>query len=312
MIYLVQIGVIILAKIIYELHTFDNPHIPIIFHNDRLVRGYSHILPHWHANLELLLVIEGTIEVNLDQTIYTVNQGSVVVINSNEIHAIKPITNEVEYYCLILDYSFCRSFDFDTQLNTFKSINQDPELIRLMELVAYEIKELKNHYELAIKALCNTILITLFRNQLVADTPIENSQSKLDLVQNAMTYIHFNYQQPLTLEDVSESIGVSKFYLSRLFTELTQTNFSNYVLKFRCFQAYNLLIKQKMNVSETSNYCGFNSVPYFSKSFKNQFGITPSEALSISWKKEAKSIRTFGEAINHEINGVYFSADLDK
>jgi AraC-like DNA-binding protein len=51
----------------------------------------------------------------------------------------------------------------------------------------------------------------------------------------------------------------------------------NYILKTRIILAQDMLSKEKLSVAEISERCGFSSISYFCRVFKNETGKTPLE-----------------------------------
>ena len=79
----------------------------------------------------------------------------------------------------------------------------------------------------------------------------------------------------LSLETAAESIGINSAYLSRLFYELSEVNFVNYVNGCRVERAKRLLRQSKLPVQEVGFRSGFNSVQNFNRVFKRHMGTTP-------------------------------------
>ena len=79
----------------------------------------------------------------------------------------------------------------------------------------------------------------------------------------------------LSLETVSTSIGITPTYLSRLFYELCDMNFVNYVNECRVEKAKLLLTQSKIPTQEVGFRCGFNSLQNFNRVFKRHVGTTP-------------------------------------
>lgn len=79
----------------------------------------------------------------------------------------------------------------------------------------------------------------------------------------------------LSLETVAASIGITPTYLSRLFYELSDLNFVNYVNECRVEKAKLLLTQSKIPVQEVGFRCGFNSLQNFNRVFKRHTGTTP-------------------------------------
>lgn len=79
----------------------------------------------------------------------------------------------------------------------------------------------------------------------------------------------------LSLDMVAENIGITAAYLSRLFYELCDINFVNYVNECRVEHAKLLLRQSKMPVQEVGFRSGFNSLQNFNRVFKKHTGTTP-------------------------------------
>ncbi|MGO4537131.1 response regulator transcription factor [Paenibacillus sp. 2TAB19] len=97
------------------------------------------------------------------------------------------------------------------------------------------------------------------------------------LIAKAMEYIKLHYREELTLQDVADSIHVSKSYLSNLFKKQSGHNFIDYVIDLRLHEAKRLLMENEIKIYEVAERSGFNDVKYFSKLFKKMTGMTPVE-----------------------------------
>ena len=102
------------------------------------------------------------------------------------------------------------------------------------------------------------------------------------LVTKAEDYIEKHMAEDLSLEDVAEAIDVSPFYLSRLFKEVRGENYINYLTDLRMRKAQELLKNPRTPIKEISSEVGFNDQNYFSRIFKNKFGMTPTEFRNVA------------------------------
>lgn len=269
----------------YELHYFENPDYPIIFHYNHLRKGVNNIQHHWHMNIELLFVTVGIIEVEIDGKITYATQGDIVVINSNAIHKIDVHTDDAFYYCLIIDYRFSTDLGFDTVNTQFTSINSDPEIKNIYQLIINESHSMKPHYKKAVRALCHTMLILLDRNQVQHRDLVKHSDSKaqsnnIESIKTAIEFIHTNYHLKFSLDTMSQHVAVSKFHMCRIFKEITGITISQYTNQVRLVKARNHIVNDDISVSEAADITGFNSISYFTKSFKSFFGYPPSKSKS--------------------------------
>ena len=106
------------------------------------------------------------------------------------------------------------------------------------------------------------------------------------LLDKIMNVINRNLSNPeLNVEMITSEVGISRVHLHRKLKELTNQSTRDLIRNVRLKQAANMLINTDYNVSEISDMTGFSSVTLFSRSFKELYGITPSEYASNKEKK---------------------------
>lgn len=99
-----------------------------------------------------------------------------------------------------------------------------------------------------------------------------------DIIERAKRYIDACYGMDISLEGTAEAIGVSKFYLSRLFKSKLGTNYSAYLTDLRVQKATMLMNTQKDFANrEIAERVGFKDPDYFGKVFKKIMGCTVSD-----------------------------------
>lgn len=114
-------------------------------------------------------------------------------------------------------------------------------------------------------------------------TDIKNHTMKAEhdpdnaLLNNIKYYIHNHFASDITLASVAENFHFSYAYLSSFFTTHFHTNFSDYLKTIRLNHAKELLKNPELNLSEISAACGYSELSYFSRTFKKEFGLTPSK-----------------------------------
>lgn len=96
-------------------------------------------------------------------------------------------------------------------------------------------------------------------------------------VKNIIDYIDEHYAEQISLYDVSESIGVSTYYASRIFKQEIGKNFVDYLNEVRMEKAKLFLKDVQYKVYEVADLVGIYDAHYFSKIFKKYVGVTPSE-----------------------------------
>lgn len=123
-------------------------------------------------------------------------------------------------------------------------------------------------------------LRTWFVNKVEMAT--QNSQSKHDecsnnIVDIAKEYIRSNYNKALSLDDVSYYVNISPYYFSKIFKDGTGENFIEYLTNIRMEKAKELLSNTDYSMKEICVMVGYSDPNYFSRSFKKNVGVTPTE-----------------------------------
>nr|WP_312579004.1 AraC family transcriptional regulator [Sedimentibacter sp.] len=101
-------------------------------------------------------------------------------------------------------------------------------------------------------------------------------KAKYAYINEAKNYIALNYSnESLSLNDVSQSVGISHSYLSELFKEITNQNFLSYLNLYRIEQSKFLLSNTDILIKDIGIKCGFNSTQNFIRVFKKYAHLTP-------------------------------------
>lgn len=80
-----------------------------------------------------------------------------------------------------------------------------------------------------------------------------------------------------SLEDIIKLLGIGRSQFYRKISSITGQNPSNFIRTIRLKYASEMLLTQKYSVKELTHLCGFNSSAYFTKTFKELFGMTPTQ-----------------------------------
>ncbi|WP_199426876.1 response regulator transcription factor [Thermaerobacillus caldiproteolyticus] len=93
----------------------------------------------------------------------------------------------------------------------------------------------------------------------------------------AKEYIAAYYDRPLTLEEVAEHVGLSPYYFSKLFKDRFGMTFIDYLTEVRIERAKEEMRDPKKSLKEVCFLVGYNDPNYFSRVFKKQTGLSPTE-----------------------------------
>ena len=256
---------------------------------------------HKHDFIEIVYVISGKGKHIVGDNEYEVSKGDMFIINFDVPHGFFPSENNkdvpIVYNCVFmpkfLDASLFSSIHFQdiTSSFLFKSLFPDnyapgPDL-KLQGTDFNDIGDLfstmYSEYKLAKKGYCDIIraylielIIKIFR--LMEHTSgRESSLKNKELVDRSIEYLKQNYNTDIKLEDVAIKSFISKNYFSKLFKEVTGTNFSDYIQKLRIDEACSLLKSTDMKITDIAFQTGFNDIKFFYDVFKKITGKTPGD-----------------------------------
>lgn len=95
----------------------------------------------------------------------------------------------------------------------------------------------------------------------------------------AVDYIKKNYNKNISVESISDMLGIERSYLSRLFKNYKNKSTQNYIIDYRIRQAKRMFEQEDMNVSQVSAAVGYTNIYCFSRIFKSRVGIPPKEYM---------------------------------
>ena len=103
------------------------------------------------------------------------------------------------------------------------------------------------------------------------------SDTKADIITSITTYIHANFNQDITLEQLAQKSGYSKSRFSHIFADCTGISPIKYLNNTRLNVACEMLEATDIPINEIASHCGFNDSLYFSRSFRQRYGTSPAQ-----------------------------------
>ena len=143
--------------------------------------------------------------------------------------------------------------------------------IYLRELLQETSSQIEFYQEIS-QGLVSALLVLVMR--LIRINP-EDEAALSQECQKIKEYLDQNFTSPITLDSLSETVYISKHYLSHLFKEQTGISPIKYLTSKRMEKACELLSETELPVSEVSKAVGYENPLYFSQVFKRIYGISP-------------------------------------
>ncbi|MFD2193228.1 AraC family transcriptional regulator [Oceanobacillus bengalensis] len=152
--------------------------------------------------------------------------------------------------------------------------------------------EIHDAYE--VSSYAYTFLMELHR-YLYKKKEEENNKEWPESITKAVYFIHRNFQEPISLDEIVEEAGISKYHFSRLFHETLHITPLNYVTKIRIEKSIELLRNNDVTIEEISRRVGYSNGNYFSKVFRSAIGVSPGKY------RNSKSFIPFDQIIQDRI-----------
>lgn len=251
---------------------------------------------HWHEEMEVLIINNGLAEVCTDDASYSLKPGQGVIINQNVMHSIYSMDQRnCTFYSLVFhpDFLFGHKNNYlqaqfllpIQNFHLFKILVLDEENEwheRMMDAVndAIAANVTKQFgYEIATKGyLCKFWSELVARLPQLSTAPPPHASLDEQRVKQAMLFIRKHHAEPLSLEEIAESVHISKSECCRCFSRTLQMTPFEYLMKYRIFEATKKMIEHisnPMSIADIAVSVGFNNISYFNKLFKKFLGCTP-------------------------------------
>ena len=104
------------------------------------------------------------------------------------------------------------------------------------------------------------------------------ASAQVSALSRALAYMESHIDQPIRISDVAAGVFLSARQLERLFNEYYGESPQKYLQRMRMQKALSLLIRQNESVASAARQSGFDDVAYFTRVFRQTYGITPSSA----------------------------------
>ena len=98
-------------------------------------------------------------------------------------------------------------------------------------------------------------------------------------IQKAIAYINMHIYEPITLLDVAKYLNLTREYTATLFKKEMGTTISIYINEKKLLLARDMIRAHEYSLGEISHILGYDNYGYFSRIFKKQFGVSPSQII---------------------------------
>ena len=124
-------------------------------------------------------------------------------------------------------------------------------------------------YELLFRIMCGEYGASLYA--------LTMQNSNLAKIDKALKHIHSSYYEAMTVDSLAALVNMSSSAFHRAFNDVTASSPIQYIKKIRLSKAREMLLEERVRVSEAAIQVGYESTAQFTREFKRYFGSTPSD-----------------------------------
>ena len=222
---------------------------------------------HSHPYFELIFFIDGKAKIDAGHESVDISLFDVVVYPPGLPHQEHlDMDSRQEIICIWADLGPCLPFDHAIKVKDLRGTMRE-----LFEII---YREFTGKRALAAEVIASC-LKTLFL--LIRQSCREKSQENDSQVERCLSYIQEHFTGDFGIETLAQTISVSPSYLFRIFKRKMRVTPMHYRNRVRIDKARLLLLDRRFTVEEIAEHVGFDGARYFSRVFKKETGLSPSE-----------------------------------
>jgi len=271
---------------------------------------------HFHAELEVIYVLKGTIRIQLTQNRYIIQEGQLFLINPYEIHSIENLSDdENENNILMIIQITTQAYILNkmrlSQIHFSDSvINEDKEtLIQTLLLMQNKSVQLLPGTEYHLNG-----LLQIFIGNLLDVVPyvicdqrnLRNQSDEFKRLEFIIDYVEENFRNKLFLEELADKLHISKYHLSHFIKHHLGISFQTYLSNVRLANAISLLANTEQSILEISNSSGFSDQKYMNALIKGKYNCT-ANILRKSVRQQTNAV-----SISGTVGSVHLPFDLER
>lgn len=248
----------------------------------------------WHEEIEIKYILSGKAEITCGPRVFMVEEGDLVVVNSCELHSVRPCEADMPvYHLLMLSPQTLYSPAFapllaplsDGSFRIQNRISADTEAANWICRLFETMESQKPGYELQAVGYFSLLLAHLITNYPQSDPPqtvSDDVRKYTEKLRPAIVYIQEHYSEELKTQALARYCGLSQYHFCRLFKQVTGYTPVTYINQYRLHKAQSLLDTTQLPVTEIGTAVGYEDPAYFSRCFKKYMGCSPAHYRNIA------------------------------
>lgn len=261
-------------------------------------KEYEDYPQHWHTAFEIIMPVENTYKAIIDEKTYNLDMKDIIVISPGTLHQLFAppggyrIILQVDY-SVFSDIKELKSifhmFHPCVLITASSMVHIHEELSSLISDITAEYFSTLRFREASIYSMILRFFVILGRNCTDRKNKLSNIKNKkwpeyIEIFIDVCNYINDHCTENIKLDNISKVAGFSKSHFSRLFKQVMNISWYNYLINCRIMQAEKLLIEPSLSIMQVAMKSGFGSLATFNRLFRTKRGCTPTEYKSLYTK----------------------------
>lgn len=226
----------------------------------------------------IVIPIRGECSFSVNEKKYSLNKNTILHCGSNMDIKVETENLGIEYY--VIHYKnilTTKKFENIENESFYLEIEDRLSLLKYCETISDKSSSPDNYSKFS----CKVDFINLI-NLLIKNVRESQYSDKLKLVNKAIEYINKNFNESISISELSDILEIDRRRFSDVFQEITGLSPVKYLTQYRLKEAKRLLRFSSYTISEIAYMTGYNDCFYFSKTFKKNVGISPRKYREIN------------------------------
>lgn len=268
---------------------------PIEYYTNAIPESYRHMQPHWHEEFEIGKINNGSLIYRIGQKDHRINEGDILIITPDELHAAHQIdnipahTSTIVFHLNLLgltqkDRCTLKYIEPYTKDKTLPNpvIRPDHPSYQKINDCFNELWQLESPHkgnELLVKATLFRLVYYLWELDPTPSSKVYSPETlrNIEHLKPVLTFIHEHYAETLTIEQLASISGFSSVHFMNIFKKVMDVPCMEYILHYRINAASQALKETDFPVMKIALENGFQNIPYFNRTFKAYLGCTPTQ-----------------------------------
>lgn len=245
---------------------------------------------HWHEDSELLFVLNGSVEIRINQDSVHLDEGDLFLVNQSDIHYVKSLATYGKTQMLVLQFNNAHFNKYGLNINNvrFRLNSREateltmPVFAQIRTVLAHMMNTVINHeklYGLTVEKLLLELMILLLNHFDDSENATLKNHPQTDERQlNILKYINERcVDNELSLIQIAEAFYMNPQYLSRYFKNQVGISLKKFIDNMRMNKSLQALQLSNDRIIDIAYKYGFPDTKAYYRVFKELMGMTPQE-----------------------------------